>query len=109
MLQRELVTQQIHDHLIISLAIHHDDFAKPADQLEAEALIDADRPAIVSIDFHFDAVKVPKKEAVFANETRRLGAVAMAPMLALTNSDKQSGRHRTRDIEQTAEPDQLTG
>ena len=88
-LQRKLMPQQVHDHLIVSLAIHHDDIAKPADQLEAEALIDADRPSVVSVDFHFDAVKVPKKEAVFANETCRLGAVALAPMIALTNSNKQ--------------------
>src|SRR3954453_4470470 len=109
MLQRELMPKQIHDDLIISLAVHHDDIAEPADQLEAEPLIDADRLSIVSVDFHFDAVEAAKKEAVFADETGRLGAVALAPMLALTNSDKQSAGHCTRDIEQAAEADQLAG
>src|SRR5712672_425442 len=87
-LQCELVPQQIHDDPIISVAIHHDGVAKPSDQLESEALIDADRLSIVSVDFYFDAVKAPKEEAVFTNETRSLGAKAFAPMLALTNAYK---------------------
>src|SRR5262245_894629 len=109
MLQCELVPQQIHDDPIISVAIHHDGITKPSDQLESQALIEADRPLIVAVDFHFDAVKASKEEAVFANETRRLGAEALAPMLALANSDKQGGGHRARDIVQAAEADQLTG
>jgi len=81
------VTQQIHDDLIMSLAVHHDDIAKPANQLEAKPLIDADRPSIVSVDFHFDAVKAPEEEAVFALENdamKHCHALVVAAAVALT-------------------------
>ena len=107
MFQIELISQQIHYDLIIPVTVQHDDAANSPSQLESKALVDAERPPIVAVDFHFYAVKILKKEAILAEETGCLGAEAFAPKITLADFDEQVGRQRAGDVEQATESDQL--
>ena len=42
--QRQFLSQKIHDHLIISPAVYYDLPSKPTDELEFETLADVDGP-----------------------------------------------------------------
>src|SRR5215218_4301911 len=88
----ELAAEAVHMNLIPQLAAHHAAFAPPPDLLEAGLLLSPDPCWIKFEDCKHNVVEAEGDKSVVEHQTRRLGAVALAPKLVLADEDTEGGR-----------------
>src|SRR5688572_6068295 len=79
----EFAAEAVHVDLIPQLAAHHATLTASADLLEAGLLVSPDTCRVELEDRKHDVVEAEGGKGVVEHQTRRLGAVALAPAIGL--------------------------